>query len=947
MAVAYRNERSLVEGARWVDYTRDTIGQLDGLQSSLKDAETGCRGYLLTGRGEYLEPYHAGLVNVGTSLQRLGALPSGDARHRSRVANIRTLVATALAEMRDAIAARDTKGLQAGADAVTAGRGKAAMDSIRAAIARMKSDEVALLQLRTATSQRAARTAQISLVLVGALLFAFLALIWALIRLDLMKRFAAERELRLSETELRTTLRSIGDAVVACDGEGRITLMNPIAEGLTGWAEGEARGRPAAEILRLIHESDRTEVPSPLARALTGAPTSLEHRTILRSRTGAEYPIADSASPIRNEKGETRGAVLVFRDITEKRQAERELQRLAAIVSSSEDAIVAEGLDGTVTTWNAGAERLFGYTAAEVVGRPVSVLDPPGSDESTQSRLVRIGRGERVQQFDTTRLHRDGRRLEVSVSISPIRSADGVLIGASKIFRDIRQRKESEAALRSSEERFRVLSNAVPSFVWVSEEGRGATFLNRRWYEYTGRTEKDSLGDGWTGAIHPDDAETVRQKWEYALASGEPFETELRYRRKDGEHRWFVARAIRAQSGGRRIWIATATDIDDLKNTAAALRAAKEAAEHAAEAKDRFLAVLSHELRTPLTPALATSQLLERRTDVADDVREALQLLRRNIELEALLVDDLLDLNKITRGLIELRKQPVDLHGIVENVADICRSELLTKGQHLEIDLRAREHHGDADSARMQQVLWNLLKNAIKFTPVGGSISIGSDNPRPGQIALTVSDSGVGIPAGVMGRIFEPFEQGPKTLSPRSGGLGLGLSISKKLVELHDGTIRARSEGEGRGATFTVELRAFRETRVALSAGAPAPSATPKKLSILLVEDHGDTAVALSQILREEGHQVATAGSASDAVATFRERPFDLLITDLGLPDASGRTLLGSLREIRPVSGIVISGYGMDSDVAKSREAGFEDHLTKPVHVDTLLAAIDRISAQT
>jgi len=395
------------------------------------------------------------------------------------------------------------------------------------------------------------------------------------------------------------------------------------------------------------------------------------------------------------------------------------------------------------------------------------------------------------------------------------------------------------------------------------------------------------------------------------------------------------------------MWIATATDIDDLKNTAAALRAAKEAAEQAAEAKDRFLAVLSHELRTPLTPALATAQLLERRKDVGADLHESLQLIRRNIELEALLVDDLLDLTKIARGMIELRKQPVDLHLLVQTVADICMSELLGKGQHLEIDLNAAEHHADADPARMQQVLWNLVKNAIKFTAPGGTIRVRSENTEPGRIAISVADTGIGIPAGVIGRIFQPFEQGPQTVSPRSGGLGLGLSISKTLVELHGGAIRAESAGEGRGATFTIELHAFRETRVASFREAPAPPQAVRKLSILLVEDHGDSAAALSRILEEEGHEVATAVSAADAIETFRGRPFDLLITDLGLPDGSGRELLGSLRSIRPIRGIVLSGYGMDSDVAKSRAAGFEDHLTKPVNVDTLLATVERISLES
>ncbi|HEX7252912.1 MAG TPA: PAS domain S-box protein [Thermoanaerobaculia bacterium] len=830
MAVTYRNTRRLIEAGAWVDHTRDVIGELESLSSSLRDAESSERGYLLTGIPEYLEPYQSCLATIPSRFNRLTTAMSDNPRQQLRLAKLRDLVVEKLRMMQDSIAERDHAGLEGAAQSVAAGAGQLKTDEIRALIGEIETEERALLQARTANSRGTARTAVVSLSIGALILLACLILIWSLIRLDLTKRRAAEDELRRSEAELRTTLRSIGDAVIATDRDARITFMNPIAERLTGWSEKEAVGRDSREVFRILHESTRAEVESPITKALhDGTAGGLISGTILLSRDGAERPISAMGAPIRDEKSKPSGGVLVFRDITEKRQAERDLQQFAAIVSSSEDAIVGEALDGTITSWNAAAERLFGYSASEVIGRSIDLLEPPRPEDSTGVTLLRIRKGERVQQYDTTRKRKDGERVSVSITVSPILDAKGRILGSSRIIRDIGERKRAEVALRAS---------------------------------------------------------------------------------------------------------------------SAALETAKKASEEANQAKDHFLATLSHELRTPLTPALTSAQLLERRTDLPPRFRPAIELIRRSIELEALLVDDLLDLTKIARGKIELRRESVDLHSIIQNVADICRSDILNKHQTLVLDLRATEHHSEADAARIQQVLWNLIKNSVKFTPDGGSITIRTENPESKRIRISIVDTGVGIPPDLLARIFQPFEQGPNATLPRHGGLGLGLSISKTLVELHGGSIHAESEGEDRGSIFTVELAAFLERRFAAAARISDELATRKPLSILAVEDHTDTAQALAQLLDSEGHAVETAGTVADAVGLFRNRPFDLLITDLGLPDGSGYDLLGELRKIRPVRGIVLSGYGMDADIARSISSGFDEHLIKPVNIRRLIAAISRIAQE-
>jgi two-component system, chemotaxis family, CheB/CheR fusion protein len=829
LVLTYRNTQRLVEAGRWVQHSQSAIEELQVLVESLKDAESSQRGYLLTGNPADLAPYESALVTVGPRFTHLIQMTADNPSQQARISSLRGLVSERLRLMQDVIALRGQAGLADAARSIATGAGQRKMNEIRDAVAQIGAAERSLLGTRNADSRSMQRTAFLSLWIGAVLLFASLGLIWALIRHDLLKRHAAEQELRFSEAELRTTLRSIGEAVLAADEFARVTFVNPVAEKLTGWNESEARGRPAADVFRTLHETTREELDNPVARVLRdGAGIGLASRTILKSRDGGERLVSASAAPIRDDAGRVSGVVLVFRDVTERRAAERELQRLAAIVSSSEDAIVAESLDGTITAWNAAAERLFGYSASEVIGRSIDLLDPAGPEDATGVTLIRIRKGERVQQYDTTRRRKDGQRVSVSISVSPILDGDGRIIGASKIARDIGERKRSEAALRAS---------------------------------------------------------------------------------------------------------------------AAALEAAKKSAEDANRAKDHFLAALSHELRTPLTPALATAQVLEMRADLPEDIRSSIEAIRRNIELEGLLVDDLLDLTKIARGKIELRRESLDLHTIVESAAQICRSEALAKRQALTVDLAAREHFAEADAARLQQVLWNLIKNAVKFTPDGGSITVRTENPSPGRVRLSVADTGVGIRPDLLARIFEPFQQGEDP-ELRRGGLGLGLSICKNLVELHGGAIRVESGGEGRGAVFSVELTATLPKPVTGAQRIAGETAAPgrKPLSILVVEDHADTATALAQLLDSEGHAVTTAGTLADAVALYRQRPFDLFITDLGLPDGSGHDLLRQLRQIRPARGIVLSGYGMDADIARSSVEGFEEHLIKPVNIRRLVAAISRIA---
>jgi signal transduction histidine kinase/ActR/RegA family two-component response regulator len=381
-------------------------------------------------------------------------------------------------------------------------------------------------------------------------------------------------------------------------------------------------------------------------------------------------------------------------------------------------------------------------------------------------------------------------------------------------------------------------------------------------------------------------------------------------------------------------------------------REAREAAEAASRTKDEFLAALSHELRTPLTPVLLSVQTLKDHPRLPAELLPELERMRRNVVLEARLIDDLLDLTRIARGKIQLHPEILDAHALLERVIETCIDPERGTRPRPELDFAAAESWVWGDPARLEQVFWNLLSNAFKFSGPEGCIRVRTSNEPPGWLRIEVIDNGPGIAEEALSRIFNAFEQGGRHVGRRFGGLGLGLAISKSLVELHGGAIMARSEGPGTGATFSVELA---------SVPAPLPDAPPEEssrseprcsLHVLLVEDHADTADALADLLRDRGHRVAVARTLADAreaVRTAQEGedrdPLDLIVSDLGLPDGSGIDLMRELSARYGLRGIALSGYGMDEDVRRSLEAGFTLHLTKPVAPSALIAALHKVAS--
>ena len=516
--------------------------------------------------------------------------------------------------------------------------------------------------------------------------------------------------------------------------------------------------------------------------------------------------------------------------------------------------------------------------------------------------------------------------------------------------------------LRRGEERYRFMADSIPQIVWTAGADGQPDWFNRRWLDYTGLTAEQVVGAGWQTIVHPDDLETCLARWNHSARTGEEYGIEYRLRAADSSYRWHLGRAapMRDQSGKIIKWFGTCTDIHDQKTAETQLVAAN-------AAKDQFLAVLSHELRTPLMPVLLTVQSLQESAATMSPAEhnDALDVIRRNVELEARLIDDLLDLTRISKGKLQLNFDTVDVHAALRSAMDICSIDVVGKQLGTTMDLAATRHHVRGDSARLQQVFWNLIKNAIKFTPPHGHVTVHTYDDPGGALKIAITDTGIGIEPAHVARIFDAFEQADRSVTRQFGGLGLGLAISKALVDLHGGKLSAQSAGPNLGSTFMIALRpttapttapapapddsapspaiAFAGLSSAAPSESPAPSA--ESINILLVDDHRDTNRAMARLLERLGYRVRTADSVASALhVAAGDEPIDLLISDIGLPDGSGLELMQQLLSRRPIKGIALSGFGMEEDVKRSKEAGFYEHLTKPINFKRLETAIRELT---
>ena len=817
------------------------------------------------------------------------------------------------------------------------------------------------------------------------------------------KRRARQSQDRLlvSEELYRRIVETADEGIWLLDPSGNATYVNSRAAEMLGLETEAILGRPLGGFTyTAAGASALAEALEPVAR---GKPTRFDLR--LRRNNGSVLWARVSASPVSIENGAA-GTLAMLADVTDRVTAEEALRRSESrfrrLSESGMIGVAVLGPDGRATEANDEFLRLVGGDKNDLAAGRLSLTSstPPEYRDQDRRKLVELHETGVCAPFLKEYIRKDAGRFAVLVGATRLEGPgdDGESVG---FMLDISARRRAEEAVRFLAEAGEVLGCSLDYDVTLAGAARLAVpriadLCVIDVLEADGRVKRvavahaDSALEASAARLHLHDendvgspvAEVLRTgravvdpgTWTSVVDATPRADEHRRLARRLGissfmvvplsaRGRTFGAISLWAAGSGRKfdaedlalaeeLARRAAMAVDNARLFAEANQARVEA-ERADRTKDQFLAALSHELRTPLTPVLIDVTAMLDTPGLPADVRPVLEITRRNVELEARLIDDLLDVTRISRGKLRLNRTPVDAHALIRQAAEICRGDSAAASLRLDLELSASAHHVEGDPARLQQILWNLVKNAVKFTPPGGRVAVCSRNEPGPRLVVEVSDTGIGIEPEVLPRIFDAFEQGDAAVTKQFGGLGLGLAISRSLALAHGGLLSVSSAGRGQGSTFTLELPALADSPRPRSAGthsSPSPTAAAQAdcsegLRILLAEDNGDTLRILSRLLRSRGHTVAAASGVEDALrAAEADGPFDLVISDIGLADGSGLELMSRLRAARPVPGIALSGYGTEDDLRKSREAGFDTHLTKPVDFSTLEAAIRRVA---
>ena len=751
-------------------------------------------------------------------------------------------------------------------------------------------------------------------------------------------------ELAKSRDLLSTTLASIGDAVIATDAAGRVTFINAEAERLTRWNRNDAVGQPLGTVFNLINEATGEPLESLVERVLReGKAIGLANHSLLIAKDGARTPIDDTAAPIRNPDSTIAGVVIVFRDVTAQRADDLTRAHLAAVVQYSGDAILTKNLDGIIQTWNAAAERLFGYRPQEIVGRSVTTLIPPDRLHEETAILDRLRRGQPSERLETIRIAKDGRLLHVSVSISPLRDRDGQIVGASKVVHDVTAVVSArEALLRERELLATTLASIGDGVVVTDADGR-ITSVNRQAEQVTGWTDEDARGRPLPEVfriVNEDTRESVENPVAKVLRLGTivGLANHTVLIRKDGEERPIddSAAPIRRGDGSLAGVVLVFRDVT-------ARREAENAIRTADRRKDEFLAILSHELRNPLAPIRMAISMLQQLGPPDPRLRELRDVIDRQTQQLTRLLDDLLDISRIASGKITLRKERVSVSMAVSYAVEAVRPYTDAMGHSLTVNFLHGPIEVEGDLGRLAQVFTNLLNNAAKYTEKRGDISITVARDGP-EAVIRIRDTGIGLAPNQLTQVFELFAQIDPSLERGAGGLGVGLSLAKTFVDLHNGTIEAFSEGLGRGSEFVVRLPALPSKETArdvpsLEAQPPAPAAR----RILVADDNADAAMVLAESLRLHGHEVHTAHDGPTAIEAAKKIRPDVVILDIGMPRVNGYDVARHLRtDLGPDAVLIaVTGWGQEDDRRRALEVGFNHHLTKPVDLGDLWRLID------
>ncbi|MDP3335399.1 MAG: PAS domain S-box protein [Rhodoferax sp.] len=992
--------------------TRNVIGMANDLLSGLKDAETGQRGYALTGNESYLQPYLAARDQVIPDLNALRK-EVGTATARASLDSLSPLIEAKMVDLAAAIALSRVGDQNAVRLLMEAGTGEQLMGQIRSAM-----DSFILAQATDRLRNEASFDAAMRRLLLTLFVVAALALLFALnfayliyqrsqqrvkslVHLETLhllqaqetsNTLLAQANHRLQEGEQRlwVTLNSIGDGVITTDAAACITLLNPVAEALTGWTQAQALGKPVGEVFHIVNKDSRTLATIPVAEALAhGTVQNLVNHTVLISRDGSEFDIADSCAPIRAFDGLVVGAVLVFRNISEEYAAQQALRDSAALVQTILNTVV-DGLvtihaqGGIIETVNPAIELMFGYSAAELGGKHLSLLIPELDEDHHNGSLAYYG----VSAEDRANgLGREvlGRRhngsifpLEISVSEMTLRGQRYF----TGILRDISARKAAEEAFRKAGALQKAIFDSA-NFSSIATDAKGVIQIfnvgAERMLGYTAAEVMNKI----TPADISDPQEVIARarslsvELDRNISPG--FEAlvfkatrgiediyELTYIRKDGSRFAAVVSVTALRDAQQNIigYLLIGTDNTArkqveaerarldlvLQNKNVELERARRLADHANQAKSDFLSSMSHELRSPLNAILGFAQLLESGTPAPSGTQAASvgQILKAGWYLLEL-INEILDLALIESGRLSLSLEPTSLQDVLQDCEAMIAPLAEQKGVRIKFAPVDHACFVLADRTRLKQVLVNLLSNAIKYNRPGGTAELTYQLYAPGRLRISVRDSGEGLSAAKMEQLFQPFNRlGQETGAEE--GTGIGLVVSRRLVELMDGEIGVTSS-VGVGSVFWFELDAASEPKLAFDAQTVVDLPAPLALSdgqvhtVLYVEDNKANMALVEQLVaRRADLRLLGAEDAMRGIAMARAHQPDVIVMDINLPGINGMQALAILQDdsaTRHIPVLALSANAMPRDIEKGMAAGFFRYLTKPIRVPEFMAALD------
>ena len=719
-----------------------------------------------------------------------------------------------------------------------------------------------------------------------------------------------------------------------------------------GATDATAVGGALAQYLDAIHPEDLERTRAAIAASIaTGQ--AFECRYRVRAADGGWRHVLARAKITLDEAGQAAWMPGIVLDITRQQEAEDALRasetRFRRLVDSNVIGILRYRLDGTIVDANQSFLDMLGYTRTDLEHGQLSssLLTPPEWVEANDRVMAQLRRTGRMDNHIKEYYRKDGSRVGVQMGATMLDegAVDDSAEGIAYVV-DISPIRDAQLALARSEAQFRALADNIPQLAWMTEADGRVSWHNSRWYEYTGTTPEENCGPDWKKVHHPDHVDAMVAKYLGHIRRGVVWEDTFPLRCRDGSYRWFLSRAVplRDEAGVIQRWFGTNTDITEQREAAEALREAD-------QRKDEFLAMLAHELRNPLAPIAAAADFLTIGTPDPARLREVTAVIARQASHMTGLIDDLLDVSRVTRGQVSLNRAPVGIAALLAEAVEQVRPLVSAKGHSLALHfaddaLPADDLQVNGDRKRLVQVFANLLGNAARYTPGGGRIDL-RVAVHGGEVEIDVLDNGIGMSAHLLARAFELFSQGERSADRSQGGLGIGLALARSLVELHGGRIAAASDGPGQGSRFSVTLPCLRRQAHAGAphVGAPASTATAgaDALRVLIVDDNIDAAQILAMYIEALGHRAEVSHSPSQALEHVRGARPDLCVLDIGLPEFDGYELAVRLRALpgcRDLPLVALSGYGQAEDKQKAVAAGFDRHVVKPIQGDDVMALL-------